>query len=85
MTASFTDISGWYDEGKAKGASHLIVGRDNHDFSNFPIYVTPSEKPLGQHLIELQASGNGYDEIYSYSPKYTKNGQMAERRAMHLD
>lgn len=85
MAASVDEISDWYDKGARLGASHLIVGRDNHDLTNFPIFVIPGEKALGIHMVELRTAGNGYDEIYSYNPKYTKNGQMAERRAFHLD
>jgi len=66
------------------GATHMIIGYDDFDHENFPVYIMPADK-VEDRCAELIRGGNRYDEIYSYSAHYTKEGQMAEFRAKHTD
>lgn len=86
MTATRTDIQGWLIEAKARGARWLIVGRDNFDYDNYPIYVMPDEDIWHRvdHLGDNGTGGMGdsYDEVYDM--QMDTDAQMAEWRAIHL-
>ncbi len=81
MTATYEDISGWFDEAKRNGCAYLIIGLDPMDHDNFPIYCMDAAE-WHKKRDDLLRSGNRYDEVYDLSlPKET---QMAERRALHF-
>jgi hypothetical protein len=81
MTATYEDISEWFDEAKRMGCAYLIVGLDPQDHDNFPVYCKDAAE-CHKKRDELLRSGNGYDEIYALS--LPKKMQMAERRALHF-
>lgn len=37
------DISRWFDKGKKKSATHMIIVCDTSDFKDYPVYVSPKE------------------------------------------
>jgi hypothetical protein len=83
VTATHQDISGWFDEGLDKGATHMIVMCDTYEYFNFPMYIMPGESPREKFEEYVKSMGSAYcaDECYSYS--LSKEYQMRERRANH--
>jgi len=37
------DVARWMQEGKEKGATHVIVVCDTFDWEDYPVYVMPGE------------------------------------------
>lgn len=82
MTATKTDLIGWFDEGVRQGATHMIVVCDTYDGDNFPVYVTSDED------VREVAKSHGdpakmvkVEEVYCLS--MDRDAQMAEWRAFH--
>jgi len=40
---SRNEISEWFDQGVAKGATHMAVFCDTFDYEDYPSYVMPNE------------------------------------------
>lgn len=81
MTATYDDISGWFDEAKRKKCAYLIIGLDPFDHDNFPCYCQTEAEAVDK-VKSLISSGNGFDEVYDMS--LPKAAQMAEHRTRHL-
>ena len=43
MVATRDDIQRWFDEGKQKGATHMIVACDTFDWDDYPVFVMPGQ------------------------------------------
>lgn len=43
MPTTVHDLKRWYDIGKGKGATHLIVATDTFDWEDYPVFVMPTE------------------------------------------
>jgi hypothetical protein len=82
MAATRDDISRWYDQAQNQGATHMIIGTDPMDHSDFPVYVMPGEDVYKREK-NLKDSGNLVTEVYSM--KISKALQMREYRAFHYD
>lgn len=41
MGTTREEIGRWFDEGVAKGATHMIVATDIFDWDDYPVYVMP--------------------------------------------
>jgi len=46
MTATRQDLALWFDEGRHRGATHMIVVCDQYDWTDYPVYVAPDEDVL---------------------------------------
>jgi hypothetical protein len=86
MTANLNDIKGWLAQAEVEGARWLIVGRDNFDYGNYPIYVKADQDIW--HIIDhlgdngIGGMGDSFDEVYDM--EMDVNAQLAEWRARHL-
>lgn len=81
MAATKEDIVRWFDTGKEKKATHLIVVCDTYDWDDYPVYV---EK--GQDVYEVAAKYQGKNmqkimEVYNLS--MDKEKQMKEDRTFN--
>ena len=83
MAASRDDISRWFDAGKSKGATHMLVVCDTFDYDDYPVYVGPDEDV--HEIVKAKTGGNMQQLMEVYSFKLGKNSQMAEHRARHYD
>ena len=43
MAVSLEDVQGWIEEGKEKGATHIISVCDTFDWDDYPVYVYPHD------------------------------------------
>lgn len=77
MATTRAEISKWFDEGVAKGATHMIVVCDTFDYEDYPKFVMSGED------AQKQASGLGnmqrLMEVYNLS--MDKDAQLNEHRA----
>jgi len=81
MGTTVEDIKGWLKRGADEGATHLIVACDTFDYSDYPVFVSPTES-----VAEKAAEHNGKNmqkvmEVYDLSMDLDK--QLAEPRAFH--
>jgi len=81
MTATREDISNWFDEGVAKGATHMVIICDTYDYDDFPRYVMPGEDP--RHVAGKMGDMQRLMEVYALH--LPKEMQMAERRSFHYE
>ena len=82
MTATREDVQRWLEEGKEKGATHLIVACDTFDYENYPVFVMPGES-CEKRGEEAKASRmQSVDEVYDLAEDVTR--QLSELRAMHV-
>lgn len=85
MAATRQDISSWFDAGVAKKATHMIVVCDTYDHEDYPVYVSSNESVHKVYEAHNEVNMQRVMEVYSFSEKYTKDGQMNERRAFRYD
>ena len=78
MATTIEDLKKWFEEGKEKGATHMIVVCDTFDWSDYPVYVMPGEdvgveltKRNGENMAKVM-------EVYSF--KKTFDGQHINGR-----
>lgn len=52
------DIAQWFEEGKALGATHMIVAVDTYDHEDYPVYVkeVPADEPI--------SAPGGYERVH---------------------
>jgi len=43
MAATFDDVERWKEEGRSRGAIHIICVCDTFDWEDYPVYVMPGE------------------------------------------
>ena len=43
MAASAEDVGRWVEDGRTRGATHLISVCDTFDWDDYPVYVMPGE------------------------------------------
>jgi hypothetical protein len=76
-------IRAWLEEGKRKGATHMVVVCDTFDHEDYPVYVMPggdARKTVNEY------SGKSMQRVMEcYSLKKNIAAQLAEFRAYHYD
>lgn len=83
MSTSKSVLSDWFDRGKAKGMTHMIVVCDTFDHSDYPVYVSPGED--AREVAKQYNDQNMQRIMECYSLSRDKAEQMAEHRANHYD
>lgn len=79
MTWNVEQIKAAFTEGVSQGASHMLVGYDDFDYENYPIYVMPGNDPRKSKPV----NGDRIDECYSMSLSW--DVQALESRAFHWE
>ena len=83
MAATKQDISGWFDNGKSKGASHLLVVCDTFDYDDYPIYVeNPVDFWVKYRLYDKATNMSKVMEVYDLN--LAKDVQLNERRVWNV-
>lgn len=80
MAATKKEIGGWFDEGVAKGASHMLVLCDTYDYEDYPVFTTTDN----DCLMQYRNPGNMQKVMEVYDLKADKAEQMKLHRAMRL-
>ena len=81
VTASYVQIEAWLAEGVKLGARWVLIGCDDFNNDDFPVYVAPTDDPH-ERWIEITDNGDRVHEGYDLELDLT--AQLAERRAWHL-
>lgn len=84
------EIQRWLEDGKANGATHMLVVCDTYDFEDYPVYVYPPEKKSQYNETDVNRAFQRYNqknmqkvmEVYSFD--LSLKSQLNEHRAMHL-
>lgn len=90
MAASRQDIQRWLEEGRSKGATHMLVVCDTFDYDDYPVYVYEEGKGPSMSFTDVNKAFKRYNgpnmqkvmEVYSYALPLMS--QLDEHRAMHL-
>lgn len=82
MAANRSDIRSWVREGKASGATHVIVMCDTYDHEDYPVFVKPGE--VVADAIK-RASGNMAQLMEVYAMHLDLEAQLSEYRAYHCE
>lgn len=77
------DIKEWLNR-PHEGMSHMLVVCDTFDHGDYPVFIS-KEKKIEDAIADYSKNMQRVIEIYSFSPKYTQDEQLNERRARHLD
>lgn len=83
MSTTKPEIKEWLEDGKKKGATHMIVVCDTYDYEDYPVYVLQDEDVRGKYEEYNGPNMQLVMEVYSYGRDL--DAQIAERRAYHFD
>ncbi len=79
------DLSRWFDEGVARGATHMLVLYDYWHRREYPRYVPPSEDVLEVFRLYSRGLTVSVDRVIEvYDLSLEKQDQLNEYRALHL-
>lgn len=81
-TITQDNIRHWLEEGKKRGATHVIVMSDTYDFLYYPIYVMPEKDPR-EAAKEETGRDTSVKEVYSLSGDI--EAQLAEDLSLNYD
>ncbi len=80
---SVQDIRGWLEEGKKKGATHMIVVCDTFSHEDCPVFVMPGIDVTTKYAEISKESMQRVMEVYALHIPW--DAQLNERRAFHFD
>lgn len=76
------EISRWFDEGVAQGATHMAVVCDTFDYCDYPTYITEPDANKAKDLISAK-NQNMQRVMEVYNLTMDKDTQLAEHRAFN--
>jgi len=82
MATTKEDISGWFDRGVEKGATHMLVVCDTFDWDDYPVYVTPEQDV--QKSYDAYNGKNMQKVMEVYNLKTDKQKQLSQHRAFNF-
>ena len=77
------EIKSWLEEGKAAGATHVIVVCDTFDWEDYPVFVSPHEDPRA--VYDRYDDKNMQKVMEVYNTAMDLDAQLAEDRAWHFE
>ena len=83
MGATRDDISRWFDQGHADGATHMIVVCDTYDHEDYPVYVMPGTDL--RKTFDLNNGPNMTRAMECYALWKPKDPQMGQYRVMDFE
>ena len=91
MAATKDDIRLWLNSentpmgNEKEDCTHMLVVCDTFDYDVYPVFVTKDQN-VGKVIAEHDGKNmQTVMEVYSFSQKYTVEGQLDEHRAWHID
>ena len=79
MATSRADIRRWLEEGKERGATHVLVVCDTYDYDDYPKYVMPGQDV--REMASAKALGEMQRLMEVYNLALDFDVQLAERRS----
>lgn len=83
MATTREEIRQWFLEGQRGGKTHMVVVCDTFDHEDYPVYVYPNGNV--HEVVEAYDGKNMQRVMEVYALFLDMEGQLAERRAFHLD
>lgn len=80
MAVTKQDIEGWFDEGVASGARHMIVVCDTFDYEDYPVFTHSDEECWAKY----KNPGDMQRVMEIYDLRADKADQMREHRVMRV-
>jgi hypothetical protein len=81
MITTKDDLSRWFDEGLAQGATHLIVVCNTFSDEDYALYVEACEDV---HIVVNAHDGVNWQEVIEvFNLSVDKNTQLAQERALN--
>lgn len=80
MTATYEDISGWFDRGVKQGATHMLVVCDTFDYDDYPVFAY-NEAEARQHA---RCPGEMQRVMEVYNLKLDKQTQLDSPRTQNF-
>jgi hypothetical protein len=81
MATTKADIKRWLKQGKAEGATHVVVVCDTFDWEDYPVYVKPEEDVKE---VEKKYSGPNMQRVMEvYNLKKDLAEQLLEHRSFN--
>lgn len=77
------DIRGWLEQGKANGATHVIVACDTFDYEDYPVNVMPGQDP--RKVAEDYDRKDMQTVMEVYALHLDWDSQLNERRSKHFE
>lgn len=77
-----SDITGWLNRARDKGATHLIVVCDTFEYSEYPVMVMPGEDARKKSREYDEESMQRVMEVYNIGMDWAE--QLSERRAFNF-
>jgi hypothetical protein len=81
MVTTKSIISGWFDHGVEKQATHMIVVCDTFDYDDYPVYVMKEQNVYD--VIDKYSDSPQQRVMEVYNLLLDKSSQMNEARAFH--
>lgn len=81
MTANMNEIRRWFEEGVAKGATHMIVVCDTFDHEDYPVFVKPGEDVREREKAYQWRNMQRVMEVYNLAIDMAD--QLGQRRAFN--
>ena len=80
MSTSVAELKEWFETGKEKKATHMVVVCDTFDWEDFPVYVEP-QQDVSKVIANLTnpSSMNKVMEVYSYKKSWEEQGTPGSR------
>lgn len=83
MAATVTEIEEWLEEGRKKGATHVLIVCDTFDWDDYPVFVSPEENP--QEVYDRTHGKNMQKVMEVYSLSKDAKEQLGSHRTMNFD
>ncbi len=93
MSTSAGEIAEWFERGKKKGATHLIIVCDTYDFSDYPVFVMSGEDALAKACKYGKVDSRGFPTLKNddmqkvmevYNLSLDRQVQLKQHRAFNF-
>lgn len=85
MTTTQDQIRSWLEEGRSRGATHVLVVCDTFDYEDYPVYVQTGEdaKEIAQERYGWPGSKDMQRVMECYDLRLPLGAQLAAPRAFY--
>lgn len=77
------EIANWFDEGKIRKATHLVVVCDTFDHEDYPVYVMPADD-INKTIANYQNYHNMSRVMEVYNLSIDKDTQLNKHRVWNI-
>jgi len=82
MTTTRAEISQWFDEGAAQGATHMIIMCDTFDYCDYPTFITEPDPEKAKAIVD-QKNQNMQQVMEVYNLSMDRDTQLRQGLAFN--